>query len=245
MAGPFPPDFSPLREHWYLVGLSLCCGHFLARSPLLWWCCSSVLRRRSPFFGASSAAITAVCFDCQQKGFIRLMERRHHETQGGKSGYRKAKSVSRAHHPTDRGAFSHVGGTGCYGVAPVSLCAGQNGRNDAGMVGDTLSPAGRGVVVLRTASSVLVQMLWVPCGHGGRDHLEMPFYADSAAEKDGDSIYWHRLPLAGFGAKSGYACRYGVFSTKSYPQECRNKSYLLRNKRDLLNSRPVRSFAAI
>ena len=47
------------------------------------------------------------------------------------------------------------------------LCAGQNGRNDAGMVGDTLSPAGRGVVVLRTASSVLVQMLWVPCGHGG------------------------------------------------------------------------------
>ena len=53
------------------------------------------------------------------------------------------------------------------GVAPVSLCAGQNGRNDAGMVGDTFSPAGRGVVVLRTASSVLVQMLWVPCGHGG------------------------------------------------------------------------------
>ena len=82
------------------------------------------------------------------------------------------------------------------------------------MVGDTLSPAGRGVVVLRTALSVLVQMLWVPCGHGGRDHLEMPFYADSAAEKDGDSIYWHRLPLAGFGAKSGYACRYGVFFHK-------------------------------
>ena len=157
--GTGTPDFSPLREHWYLVGLSLCCGHFPARSPLHWWCCSSVLRRRSPFFGASSAAITAVCFDCQQNGFIRLLERRHHKTQGGKSGYCKAKSVSRAHHPTDRGAFSHVGGTGCYGVAPVSLCAGQNGRNDTGMVGDTFSPADRGVVVLRTASSVLVQML--------------------------------------------------------------------------------------
>lgn len=64
--------------------------------------------------------------------------------------------------------------------------------------------------------------------------MEMPFYADSAAEKDGDSIYWHRLPLAGFGAKSGYACRYGVFSTKSYPQECRNKSYLLRNKKGFI-----------
>ena len=35
--------------------------------------------------------------------------------------------------------------------------------------------------------------------------------------------------------ESGYACRYGVFfSTKSYPQECRNKSYLLRNKKGFI-----------
>ena len=64
--------------------------------------------------------------------------------------------------------------------------------------------------------------------------MEMPFYADSAAEKDGDSIYWHRLPLAGFGAKSGYACRYGVFFHKVLSAECQNKSYLLRNKKGFI-----------
>ena len=48
-----------------LAGTLVLSGHFPARLPLRWWCCSSVLRRHSPFFGASSAAITAVCFDCQ------------------------------------------------------------------------------------------------------------------------------------------------------------------------------------
>ena len=94
------------------------------RSPLRWWCCSSVLRRRSPFFGASSAAITAVCFDCQQKGFIRLMKRRHHETQGGKSGYCKAKSVSRAHHPTDRGSSPYAALYRHYGIHVVLVFQG-------------------------------------------------------------------------------------------------------------------------
>lgn len=64
--------------------------------------------------------------------------------------------------------------------------------------------------------------------------MEMPFYADSAAEKDGDSIYWHRLPLAGSARKAVTPVDMAYFSTKSYPQECRNKSYLLRNKKGFI-----------
>lgn len=162
------------------------------------------------------------------------MERRHHETQGGKSGYCKAKSVSRAHHPTDRGAFSHVGGTGCYGVAPVSLCAGQNGRNDAGMVGDTLSPAGRGVVVLRTASSVLVQMLG--CLVVTEDEIvwKCPFMRTVRLRKTEIRYTGIDYRWPGSARKAVTPVDMAYFSTKSYPQECRNKSYLLRNKKGFI-----------
>lgn len=64
--------------------------------------------------------------------------------------------------------------------------------------------------------------------------MEVSLYADGTAEKGGDPIYRHRLSLAGPAQKAVTPVDMAYFSTTPYPQKCRNKSYLLRNKKGFI-----------